>query len=466
MIPAELFEAYNADLEQHEDVTRVIHRKAEAEQEETVVTAAVDDEPEANIEQVEVRGVKAGLRNNRKKLKFKDFHKRYSHMGSDPSCKICKMVRGCMRRIYKKIDPYKEARVGHTWGMDICTMSHRSESGCRYVIVLRDYASGVFKFLPIARRTSLAVTEEIEKWVKSLRNDPIYCDLPYQMVSVIRTDNEGAWRIDTEMFQEMANTVGINMIYCEPGRHAEENGYAESAVQIMEHCVKKILIAGNLPQSWWQAALADAEFLLNRFPVTTDTCNIPIDGDRARPLEVLTRGFYSRRQIDRELGYYVSVGTPCLVHDPEVKGSSVQPKVRWGIAKGMYREQVWFMDPYSKSKFKSKSYSAYTLRDGSIWSVFLGLGEIQSTRKQMALPEDQHQPMGILIELPEHLLNVDWRYNKPKVVDDRDTKEKKESVTIVDEVGRQLLSDMDNGYQTLLPSRRWIGNSTERLHDY
>ena len=147
-------------------------------------------------------------------------------------------------------------------------------------------------------------------------------------------------------------------------------------------------MAGNLPPSYWQSAVADAEYLLNRFPVSSDDVAIPIDGDRVRPLEALTRGYYSRRQIDRELSYYVPTGTPCMVHDTSVIGSSLAPKVRWGIARGMYREQVIFMDPFSRARFKSKSYTAYCLKYGINWSQLLGLGEIQSTRKQMALPED------------------------------------------------------------------------------
>ena len=108
-----------------------------------------------------------------------------------------------------------------------------------------------------------------------------------------------------------------------------------------------------------------------------------------RPLEAVTRGFYSRRQIDRELSYYIPVGTPCLVHDSEVLGSAVEPKVRWGIAKGMYREQVVFMCPYSKAIFRSKSYVSYRLRDGMNYATFLGLPPLESTRKAMGLPEDK-----------------------------------------------------------------------------
>ena len=53
-----------------------------------------------------------------------------------------------------------------------------------------------------------------------------------------------------------------------------------------------------------------------------------LDGDKTRPLEIVTVGQYSRRQIDGELSYYVPGGTPCLVHDTEALGSTIGPKAR------------------------------------------------------------------------------------------------------------------------------------------
>jgi len=249
--------------------------------------------------------------------------------------------------------------------MDIVTFSDRSEEGCKYCIVLRDHATGDFKLLPVARRTTQALSYELEEWISQMRAKPIFSNMPYKVVSVLKTDNERAWSLDTSAWQQLVGDMGVEMLYVEPARHAEENGYAESAVKIVESCVKSILIAGNLPPGYWQSAVADTEFLLNRFPVTSDDVAVPLDGDASRPLENLTRGYYSRRSIDRELSYYIPTGTPCLVHDPSVAGSTLAPKVRWGIARGMYREQVIFMDPYSKARFRSKSYTAYRLKDGT-----------------------------------------------------------------------------------------------------
>ena len=96
----------------------------------------------------------------------------------------------------------------------------------------------------------------------------------------------------------------MNMAYYETDRNAGGNGYAESATQTIEIVIQQILMADNLPPSYWQAAAAEAEWILNRFHVASDDLAISMDGDRSRTMEMISCGYYSRRQIDRELGYY------------------------------------------------------------------------------------------------------------------------------------------------------------------
>ena len=61
-----------------------------------------------------------------------------------------------------------------------------------------------------------------------------------------------------------------NMVYCEPDRNTEGNGCAESATQTVEIVIQQILMADNLPHRYWQAAAAEAEWILNRFHVASD----------------------------------------------------------------------------------------------------------------------------------------------------------------------------------------------------
>ena len=72
-------------------------------------------------EDCEIRGTKAGLKFGRPKLTELEFHQDYGHLGSCPGCSICKLVKGASRRIYRKVDPHKEERSGHTCNMDTVT---------------------------------------------------------------------------------------------------------------------------------------------------------------------------------------------------------------------------------------------------------------------------------------------------------------------------------------------------------
>ena len=96
------------------------------------------------------------------------------------------------------------------------------------------------------------------------------------------------------------------------------------------------------------------------------------------------------------------------------------------------------MCPFSKSRFKSKSYSAYRLKEGMNWSQFLGLGPIANTKKAMALPEDSEPPMGTLIKLPKCSELESMRPPQATVATGG-------SVRLEDSEGRQLLSDLDDG---------------------
>ena len=173
------------------------------------------------------------------------------------------------------------------------------------------------------------------------------------------TDQESTWGPKASAWQTMVKQAEsfVDMVYAPPDRHAQVNGYAELACKSVEVCIKSLLMERNLPPSFWQMCAADAEFLLNRFPVMSDDIAVPVDGDRALPIELLTRGQYSRRMCYRELSYYVPVGTPALVHDSSIKGSRLQPKCRWGIASGMLRDCPIWRCPYTQVEFRSKSYS-------------------------------------------------------------------------------------------------------------
>jgi hypothetical protein len=129
---------------------------------------------------------------------------------------------------------------------------------------------------------------------------------------------------------------GLEMIYVDPSNHARENARAEGANKIIEAGIQSIIHVydKNLPPSWWQRASNDVMFLANRLPAYSLDSNQPPDGDARSPIELMFGGYVSRQQVYRELDSYVGTGTPALCHLTKVKGSDLEPKVRWGIAIG------------------------------------------------------------------------------------------------------------------------------------
>ena len=139
------------------DVTRVI---AQIMAQTATITARHPDERN-------IKGVKAGLKHGREKLPIKLFHRRYGHIGNcDDTCDICKMIKGCMRHIYKTVDPYRDTRPAHTWSMDTVTFSHRSQAGSKYATVLRCKATGVIKVPPLYLKS--VIVTQFEQWVKEM----------------------------------------------------------------------------------------------------------------------------------------------------------------------------------------------------------------------------------------------------------------------------------------------------------
>jgi len=257
-------------------------------------------------------------------------------------------------------------------------------NGSKYTVVIRDHASGVIKLIHLYLKSDIVT--QLEQWILQIRADPAYSDLPYKIVSTIMKDEPGEWSRRSSAWQAMLLRVtGVEVIYVTP-ETSKEAGHAERNNCIVEEAIKAILMEQNLPPDHWEVAAGNAEWLLNRFPNIATEVTAPVNGDQARPLEILTRGRYSRRQIDRELSYFVQIGTPGLVHTPQIRGSTIAPKVRWGIAWGMYRDQVVWLCPYTRSTFRSKSFAAFELRHNMNYAQFWGLPEMPTTRKALAIP--------------------------------------------------------------------------------
>ena len=142
-------------------------------------------------------------------------------------------------------------------------------------------------------------------------------------------------------------------------------------------------------------------FLANRLPPYSIAASVPPDGDVPSPIERLLEGYVSRHQVYREIDCFVPVGTPALCHAPKVKGSDLEPKVRWGISIGQRGKVTRWMCPFTKSRFRNRSFTSFSLRSGLNWSQFLGLGDIAPGAQSRMYPGDDDPKEVRVIELPE-----------------------------------------------------------------
>jgi hypothetical protein len=343
--------------------------------------------------EVEIKGVKAGLHHGLNKQPYWAFHGNHGHCGAGKhtdgtTCPICIQVKGCATKYYKKYAPYKDVRMGHTWAMDMVTMETRSVEGNKYLVVLRDMASDDFGMVWLAHRGD--AHRLIRRWILDMRADPDYQDLGYPIVQTIVTDNAGEWDMTCKRFQAVMQELVVKPIYTTP-ETSKELGFAEKNNHTMEVTILAILIQENLPKSHWEAASRSALFLRRRLPTVAKSRAASKDGDCVRPMEALSHGKHSRRQIDKELTYFCQAGKLAMVHCPKVKGSSLEPRVRWGVAWDHYRDQTIFRCPYTGHTFKSKSFTVIEMPASTNYIQFL---RIEGSREQKAMAKKAMPILG------------------------------------------------------------------------
>ena len=355
-----------------------------------VIEARVPDEKET-------RGTREQLKNGIAKWSNLKFHRKYGHCGNCGKCEICTMVKGAMKRYHKKVDPHRDTRPWHTVAMDMIQFSHTSLEGNQNMICFRDEATGEYHFEFLYLKSDAPTM--IEDFIKTRRADPAYSHMSYPPIQVLVTDEPGEWGLKSAAWKALKQRLAFQSQHCTP-ETSKEAGRAEVSNKIAEHTIKAIMFEQNLPENHWEACARSALFLLNRFPNLASDVTDPIDGDRASPLEKGTSGKYSRRQIMRELAYFQQAGTLALVHEPKAKGSQLKPKVRWGIAWGMYREQVVFKCPFTSSTFRSKSFTAIELEEGLSCYQFLGLPQPTLSKRRLIRQQPDVAKVDIKLRSP------------------------------------------------------------------
>ena len=329
-----------------------------------------------STDDINVGGAKRGMRSDKKKAGVREFHKDHGHLGScggGELCEICVRKRGNKFPLRASQTPVKDFRPGYRWYLDAICWDEENGEGDRYTFSMRDECTGLYKTFNTSSRSDFQPL--FEEWVKTVRSSPytqqsLSSPNHYSFISEVHTDFDGVFREDNKGFVKSMGGLGVKVSYLPPEHH---EGPGERQVGVLEETTKALLMERNLPGKHWGECVRAAEFLLNRYALSHDSPSS--DGDAPRPLERFTGGRYSRRRIDRELGYYLGPGTLALVHDNRVKGSDMEAKTRFGVACGMEGDIVLFKCPYNHRKFRSKSYTVIRLPNFVNYYQFLSITE-------------------------------------------------------------------------------------------
>ena len=184
------------------------------------------------------------------------------------------------------------------------------------------------------------------------------------------------------------------------------------------------------------------------------------DGDAMRPLEYLTGGVVSRRQIDRELDAYVTLGTHCLVHNEGTKGPQLASKVKYGVSHGMIGAINRFKCPFVGSIFRSASYTIVGLPCHISYAQFLGLPEM-SNRNCMPKAVDLKIDSTLICKLPTPR---EWQRD---ILRDIVFTDKKNGV-VKDDSKFYIARKSENGLQERdysLTDKEYVGRHVEKFYE-
>ena len=296
----------------------------------------------------------------------------------------------------KIVDPFRDERSAYKFHMDTITYSVRSIEGSRYETVLRCEAS--HHFISFYLRFKSDLIEQFRDFLKHMREDHLFKMYPYQIMCIIRMDNDGVWSHIASNWNELRNEFGIQCEYVAKDDDRDA-ATAESACGIVESMAKKILIRMNLCPTWWQRCSRHGKWLLNRLPTMCNLSMASPDGDRPTPIELFTRFWYSRERVRKELCSQALPGSLLLVKRKQ-SGATLKQRARWLVAKYMLGDQVVAFDPWTMRDLKVKAFRVMPMPDGCNFDDYLGTNVLKKAmRSTMPMPMD-HLDV-ITCELPQ-----------------------------------------------------------------
>ena len=278
----------------------------------------------------------------------------------NPNCWICFLVDGVPRRFMKIVDPFRDEMPAYKFHMDTVTYSERSIEGSKYETVLRREASHYFISFYLRFKSDLV--SQFREFLTHMRDNHLFKMCPYQVVCIIKMDNDGVWSYVCDEWTELKNEFGIQCEY-DPKDDDRDAATPESSCKVVESMTKKIMIRMNASLRWWQRCSRHGKWILVRLATHSNSALASPDGDRPTPIELFTRFWCSRERVRKELFAQALPGSLLLVKRKQ-SGATLKQRGRWLVAKYMLGDQVVAFDPWTMQDLKAKAWRKVPVPDG------------------------------------------------------------------------------------------------------
>ena len=346
-----------------------------------------------------IRGAKAVLPKSKvRNLTEKEYVNRLCHLGcTDSRCKVCLEVDGPPRRFITKVDPYKETRPGYIFSLDMVEFDWRAYDGSKYVPQLRCMACHMMFEMTLVFKDDFY--EKFDRLMATLRNCKLFKHVAWNVVSMLKLDNDSVWSATNEEFRKLREKYDIDCKW--PSKEDDRDcAEAEETCKIVERGVKKAMLQQNEHPVMWVVFYRYFIWVSIRLATVSNSAIRSPDGDQSRPLEDFTMGFYSRQRISHELCSAVLPGSVILAKVKGVLGSTIAERSEYLVAIGMHGDQVVAMNPWMRRKRKLKQFVALTLSQGMTWRHFFKIDSPGFFRSKMTIQPETLESTKAAVVLP------------------------------------------------------------------
>ena len=344
-------------------------------------------------------GIKKFVHQGKKTASLK-FHSSKGHGGYHPDCQVCRYLRYRFSKTFTQIDRYIDPRPCILFNMDILTISHRSDRGNKYAVILKCPAVGFNELILLEFKSDF-----IGEWcrmVDARRADPRFQYSKHMYMMNVHTDCDGAWDNRSKAAVAAREKRGIGFILASP-EDSNKNARGEKMIQDAERGMKALMIEHRIAIQHWDYALQSSLDSKNLFPLSKNM--ISKDGDAPLPWTEATNGIVSRGMALEALGKFVACGTFAALGNSKILASNIVTPIRqgFGICMGVIgicqSNLVFWLDLHTGAFVRTNDFKVITLPIGMSPYQYFGLASPPLSKRAMPIADDYQPQVKEIIQI-------------------------------------------------------------------